>query len=180
MYQKVTAASLNSWWNPKTLHQYKNPSLGLYQPGDYPVPFWKYGPSCRLTPRRPGMKARRTLGDLPLYSQPPVNGSFINYLELPIAPPPDPNTIYSGIDAGIVTSAIQAPVPLPGVSASTLLQAAALPGAPQVVQQAAAQLQAASPLASFLNTSSVGIPNTYLLAGGALLLVVVIAASKKR
>lgn len=58
----------------------------------------------------------------------------------------------------------------PGASPQTLMQAAAMPNAPAVVKQAAAQYAAANPTASFLSGSIGGIPTTYLLAGGAVLL----------
>ena len=70
---------------------------------------------------------------------------------------------------------------LPGVTAATLLAAAALPNAPPVVVQAAAQYKAANPVTSSLSSifsgSVGGIPTVLLLGGGALLLVVL--ATKK-
>jgi hypothetical protein len=184
MYQKVTAASVNAWWKPHSLHQFNNQSLGLYAPGDYPVPFWKYGPpNCGLTPRR----GRRTLGDDPTAGYDPSlwvsSGAG--------AGQPAPTAI--GIPAGTVPGApvdtagaqiaalfANAPVPLPGVSAATLLQAASLPNAPAVVKQAAAQYTAANPASTFLSGSAIaGIPN-YLLLGGAGLLLVVMMSSKRR
>jgi len=194
MYSKQTPASVQAWWTPHSLRQFPQyQSLGEYNPGTYPVPFWKYGaPACALTPRRKGMKPRVSLGDsvqyddsnsvadqiaVPSYSSSP---SFTNYLEMPIAPPPDPLSISNAPDAALENSIVSAPVPLPGVSASTLLAAAKLPNAPAVVQQAAAQLAAASPVSAALQGSTGGIPNYMLLAGAGLLLVVVLASGGKK
>ncbi len=64
-------------------------------------------------------------------------------------------------------------VSLPSVSPQTLLQAAALPGAPAVVQQAAQQYAAANPISTWLQGQIIkGVPN-YLLAGGLGLLVLI-------
>jgi hypothetical protein len=71
---------------------------------------------------------------------------------------------------------------LPVVSAQTLLAAAALPNAPTVVKQAAAQLpQGAASSASSIFTGSAiaGIPN-YLLMGLGLFFLVILASSGRR
>ena len=188
MYQKVTAASVNAWWKPHSLHQFNNQSLGLYAPGDYPVPFWKYGPpNCGLTPRR----GRRTLGDsTPSYAQPvDPDAAFANWYNTTVPAPPTapgmpvgtvPGAPVDTAGAQIAALFANAPVPLPGVSAATLLQAASLPNAPAVVKQAAAQYTAANPASTFLSGSAIaGIPN-YLLLGGAGLLLVVMMSSKRR
>lgn len=62
-------------------------------------------------------------------------------------------------------------LPLPSVSPSTLLAAAALPNAPAVVKQAAAAYSASSPVSSFLSGSIAGIPTYMLLGAGALALL---------
>lgn len=72
------------------------------------------------------------------------------------------------------------PISLPSVSPSTLLAAAALPNAPGVVRQAAAQYSAANPIASWFSGSMIaGIPN-YLLAGGLVGVVLLATAGGKR
>jgi hypothetical protein len=60
----------------------------------------------------------------------------------------------------------------PGVSASTLLAAAALPNAPAAVKQAAAQYTAANPASSFLSGTTAGIPNMLLIGGVGLLFLI--------
>ena len=68
----------------------------------------------------------------------------------------------------------------PGVSASTLLQAASLPGAPAIVTQAAAQYRAANPMGSFFSQTVLGIPVTYLVGGLGLLLLVPLLKGRRR
>lgn len=69
---------------------------------------------------------------------------------------------------------------LPTVSAQTLLAAAALPNAPAVVKQAAAQLSSSGSATSWFTQSMIsGIPN-YLLVGGGLFLVVLLASAGGR
>jgi hypothetical protein len=91
--------------------------------------------------------------------------------------PPDPMSIAQIADQinapapTFVSPQYQAP--LPTVSPSTLLAAAALPGAPSVVQQAAAQYSSANPIMAWFQGSMIGgIPNYWLIAGaGAALLL---------
>lgn len=74
------------------------------------------------------------------------------------------------------------PISLPGVSPSTLLAAAALPNAPAVVKQAAAQYSAANPISSWFSGSMIaGIPNYFLAGGfGLLLLLPMLSKGKRR
>jgi hypothetical protein len=68
-------------------------------------------------------------------------------------------------------------IPLPTVSPATLLAAAALPNAPAIVKQAAAQYQAANPVSGFLSGTIFGLPS-YLVLGGGLLALLAFAAKR--
>ena len=68
----------------------------------------------------------------------------------------------------------------PGISAAGLLAAAAMPNAPAVVKQAAAQYQAANPVSATLAGTIGGIPTTYLLLGGGALLLLLMAGGSGR
>ena len=159
-------------------------------------------------PRRGGgmtwVHNRRPLGDITDFADTFDPGSLIN---APVPQPPSSGTITDAqgnqIPApawvvpsdlppspiGIITQ--PAPPPrilenlqptLPVVSAQTLLAAAALPNAPAVVKQAAAQLPpgAGSSLSSIFTGSAIaGIPN-YLLMGIGLFLVVIMASGGRR
>ena len=92
--------------------------------------------------------------------------------------------VPSDIPPPISTITTPSPIPsilqnlqptLPVVTAQTLLAAAALPNAPAVVKQAAAQL----PATSWFSQSTAGIPN-YLILGGGLFLMVVLASAGGR
>jgi hypothetical protein len=71
------------------------------------------------------------------------------------------------------------PTIAPAVSPATLLAAAALPGAPAVVQQAAAAYSAANPLSSLLSGTIFGLPS-YMVIGGGLLLIAALASRGPR
>jgi hypothetical protein len=90
-----------------------------------------------------------------------------------------PVNIDAGLNAPVYSPNPSAPgYSLPGVSASTLLAAAALPNAPAVVRQAAAQYSAANPASSLTSGTILGMPMLYVLGAGGLLLV--LAMAKKR
>lgn len=196
MYSPLTAQVVQQIFNPRTL--YPNPRvtrpqrtrLGEYRQGTYPVPFWNYLPpswlACALARHHKQLRdhtARkwRALGDdTPMIVQsdlPPIDPITGQSL----VPGSTANIYGSNVsDQALVNSIVEAPVPLPGVSSSTLIAAAALPNAPAVVKQAAAQYQAANPASSFLSGSMIaGIPN-YLLLGAGGILLVVLATAKKR
>lgn len=99
--------------------------------------------------------------------------------------PPDPMSISQIADQinsappTFVSPMYQAP--LPTVSPSTLLAAAALPGAPAVVQQAAAQYSAANPFTAWFSGSMIGgIPNYILLAGAGAALLLLMGLKGRR
>lgn len=69
---------------------------------------------------------------------------------------------------------------LPSVSPETLLAAAALPNAPAVVKQAAAQYQAANPVSGFLSGTIFGLPAYLVLGGGALALFAAVGSGRRR
>lgn len=86
-----------------------------------------------------------------------VNSDVVNAPDVTIAPSPLP---------AIVTAIPPAEV-MPTVSPATLLAAAALPGAPSAVTQAAQTYRQQNPMQTFLSS----IPLVAWLAGGALLLL---------
>lgn len=98
--------------------------------------------------------------------------------------PPSPLSIPSGPLPAIISNYKPA---LPTVTPQTLLAAAALPNAPAIVKQAAAQLPPGSAsmfpgfsTAWFTQSMIAGIPNWGLLAGGALLMVLVAGKRRRR
>lgn len=124
---------------------------------------------------------------------------FVNYnpaLWVPSGPSdtPPPSNVYPVAPGGASLTSTQlaqltsvigpataaAASQAPGISAAGLLAAAALPNAPAVVKQAAAQYQAANPIQATLAGSIGGIPTTYLLLGGGLLLVLMMSGSGRK
>jgi hypothetical protein len=103
------------------------------------------------------------------------------------APPVAPSGVYSVAPGGGSLTSIQLaniagvgqPTIAPAVSPATLLAAAALPGAPAVVRQAAASYSAADPFSSLLSGTIFGLPS-YIVLGGGLLLVAALASRGRR
>jgi hypothetical protein len=130
---------------------------------------------------------RRGLGDV--YQTGPNAGQQVpsGVLQVQTDVPPDPITIFQEIPKpppAAPTFVSPNYAPLPTVSASTLLQAAALPGAPSSVVAASQQLQSSgfslSSLSGWFTGQMIsGVPN-YLLAGGAAVLLLVLAAKGRR
>jgi len=165
--------------------------LREYAAGSYPVPGWSYAgapdPSKCCGSGRP-RRGMRGLGDDVLMPGP--GDSSLAPFNPVTGLPTDPNAVQVSIyptapGGGSLTSAQLATIAanpsaniVPAVNASTLLAAAAMPGAPAVVKQAASAFSSANPVASLLSGSVAGIP-TYLLLGGGLLLVL-LASSKRR
>lgn len=94
----------------------------------------------------------------------------------PVAP--GGGTLTSQQLATLAIGTNEGTLPLPSVSPSTLLAAAALPNAPAVVKQAAASYTAANPVSSFLSGSIAGLP-TYLLLGGAALALLALGSRRR-
>lgn len=127
-----------------------------------------------------GRKSNLRLGDSGwVYATGPNAGQPVtdNPLQVTTDIPPDPADIF-GLSIPYVGPTS---VALPSVSSSTLLAAAALPNAPAIVKQAAAQYSAANPFSSWFNQQMIaGIPNYFLAAAGGLILLVPLLGGKKR
>lgn len=159
--------------------------LREYRDGTYSVPGWNYNAPaapvaapccCGAGRKRPGL---RGLGDdSPIVLPAPDSGAlpFDPVTGMPTGVGLPQVSIYSvapGVGGNMTSAqlATLATTPtaqlVPAVSASTLLEAASLPGAPSVVKQAAAAYAANNPVGSFFSGPSGvrGIPNYLLLAG---------------
>lgn len=120
-------------------------------------------------------------GDGYIYATGPNAGQPVtdNPLVVSTDIPPSISDIFSSFPS--MPSFGPTSTPLPGVSASTLLAAAALPNAPAVVKQAAAQYSAANPLSSWFSGQMIaGIPNYLLAAAGGFILLIPLLGGKKR
>jgi len=111
-------------------------------------------------------RRRRSLGDSSsLYAS--YNPAL--WVASDVAPPLDTST------PALPSSLVNYPAPIPTVSPQTLLAAAALPGAPASVVQAAAQYQAAGG-SQWIS----GISNTWILIGGGALVFLLLLMGKRR